>query len=101
MTTPSEPTLYPNGAARPRPRTGSPAHHFRTPAYIQGHTGVGRRALRCSFPTPRRWPTAAMACPANRCTASACARPTCGPTTPAIPADTLLVDVYQHWLEPA
>ena len=39
MTTPAEPTLYPDGATV-RVRVGSPSHHFRTPAYIQGHTGV-------------------------------------------------------------
>ena len=37
MTTPDEPTLYANGTPV---RVGSPAPHFRTPAYIQGHTGT-------------------------------------------------------------
>ena len=50
MTTPTETVLYPDGASV-RVRVGSPAHHFRTPAYIQGHTGVVD-ALCGVFPNP-------------------------------------------------
>ena len=39
MTTSAEPVRFPDGATV-RVRVGSPPHHFRTPAYVQGHTGV-------------------------------------------------------------
>ena len=39
MTTSAEPALYSDGCAV-RVRPGSPAQHFRTPAYIHGHTGT-------------------------------------------------------------
>ena len=39
MTTAAEPVIYPDGTPV-RVRVGYPAHHFRTPAYIQGHTGT-------------------------------------------------------------
>ena len=58
MTTPAEPVLYPDGASV-RIRTGAPAHHFRTPAYIQGHTGVVD-ALCGVYPNPETWSMAAM-----------------------------------------
>ena len=37
-----EPVRYPNGASV-RIRVGTPAHHFPTPAYIQGRGGAVRR----------------------------------------------------------
>ena len=54
MPTSAEPALFPDGAAV-RVRTGYPAHHFRTPAYIQGHT-VTVDALCGVFPNPKTLP---------------------------------------------
>ena len=80
----SEPVRYADGVVV-RIRTGSPAHHFRTPAYIQGHTGTVAALCGVLPPTRSPWPTAATACPVNPSTVSSCGRPTCGPITPATP----------------
>ena len=67
MTTPAESVSYPNGAAV-RVRVGSPTRHFRTPAYIQGHTGTVD-ALCGVYPNPESLAHSDVGL-ANRSTAS-------------------------------
>lgn len=85
---------------RVRVRVGAPPGHFRTPAYIQGRTGAVQ-AIHGAFPNPE-----SLACGGDGLPAQAlylvrfdqthvCA--TCG----APPQDKLLIDIYEHWLEPA
>ena len=85
---------------RVRVRVGAPPGHFRTPVYIQGRTG-GIEAIHGAFPNPE-----SLACGGDGLPAQVlylvrfdqthvwegCAAP---------PRDTLLIGLYEHWLEPA
>jgi nitrile hydratase len=97
--TPTEPILYANGAAV-RIRTGSPAHHFRTPAYIQGHTGTVA-ALCGVYPNPESLAHGGDGLPRQPLYRIELRQTDLWPDYSGNPADTLQVDVYQHWLEPA
>ena len=53
------------------------------------------------IPTPSPWPTAATGCPASPLYRIRLRQTDLWADYAGNPADTLLVDVYQHWLEPA
>ena len=99
MTINSEPVLFPNGSPV-RIRTGSPAHHFRTPAYIQGHTGTVA-ALCGVYPNPESLAHGGDGRPRQPLYRIELRQTDLWPDYAGNPADTLQVDVYQHWLEPA
>ena len=83
-----------------RVRIGSPAHHFRTPAYIQGHVGVVD-ALCGVYPNPESLAHGGDGLPRQPLYRIRLSQTDLWPDYAGNPADTLLVDVYQNWLEPA
>ena len=95
----SEPVRYADGAVV-RIRTGSPAHHFRTPAYIQGHTGTVA-ALCGVYPNPESLAHGGGGLPRQPLYRIELRQTDLWPDYAGNPADTLQVDVYQHWLESA
>ena len=85
---------------RVRVRVGSPPGHFRTPTYIQGKTGRVE-ALCGSFRNPESLAHGGDGLPMQPLYRIEFSQNDLwdgysGPTS-----DKLLVDVYQHWLEPA
>ncbi len=95
----AEPVRFADGSAV-RVRTGSPAHHFRTPAYIQGHAGVVD-ALCGVYPNPESLAHGGDGMPRQPLYRIRMRQIDLWPDYAGNPADTLLVDVYQHWLEAA
>jgi len=85
---------------RVRVRVGYPPGHFRTPAYIQGKSGKVV-AVYGPFPNPESLAYSGSGLPAQPLyrvefdQTQVWDRYT-GPAT-----DKVLVDIYQHWLEPA
>ena len=83
-----------------RVRVGSPPGHFRTPEYIQGKTG--RVAALCGvFPNPESLAHGGSGLPRQPLYQVEFVQVEVwdGYTGPA--GDKLLVDIYEHWLEPA
>ena len=95
----AEPVRYANGAGV-RIRVDAPAHHCRTPAYIQGRRGVVA-ALCGVYPNPESLAHGGDALPAQPLYRIRLRQTDLWPDYAGHPADTLLVDVYQHWLQPA
>ena len=95
----AEPVRFPDGATV-RVRTGAPPHHFRTPAYIQGRAGVVD-ALCGVYPNPESLAHGGDGRPRQPLYRIRLRQTDLWPDYAGNPADTLLVDVYQHWLEPA
>lgn len=96
---PAAPVLYQPGDPV-RVRVDAPAGHFRTPAYIQGHTG--RVAALCGvFPNPESLAYGGSGRPAQPLYRVEFAQTRVWPEYPGPAADKILVDLYQHWLEPA
>ena len=84
---------------RVRVRAGSPPGHFRTPAYIQGKSG--RVAALCGvFPNPESLAHGGSGLPAQPLYRVEFAQTDLWSQYRGPAADKLLVDVYQHWLEP-
>ena len=93
------PTRYQPGD-RVTVRVDAPAHHFRTPAYIQGQTG--RVAALCGvFPNPESLAHGGSGQPAQPLYRIEFAQSQVWPDYRGSAADKILVDIYQHWLEPA
>ena len=99
MAATAEPVNYANGASV-RVRIGSPEHHFRTPAYIQGRVGVVD-ALCGVYPNPESLAHGGDGLPRQPLYRIRLRQTDLWPEYGGNPADTLLVDVYQNWLEPA
>ena len=99
MTTAAESVLYPDGTPV-RVRVGSPPNHFRTPAYIQGRLGVVD-ALCGIYPNPESLAHGGDGLPRQPLYRVRLRQTDLWDEYTGNPADTLLVDVYQHWLEPA
>ena len=84
-----------------RVRTGSPSHHHRTPLYVKGKTG--RVAAPCGvFHNPESRAYGGSGLPKQPLyrvefdQAYVWGSAYTGP-----PRDTVYVDIYEHWLEPA
>ena len=93
------PVRYANGAPV-RIRVDAPAHHCRTPAYIQGRRGVV--VAWCGvYPNPESLAHGGDGLPAQPLYRIRLRQTDLWPDYAGHPADTLLVDVYQHWLQPA
>ena len=99
MTMSAEPVLYSDGASV-RVLTGSPANHFRTPAYIQGYVGI-IDALCGVYPNPESLAHGGDGLPRQPLYRIRLRQTELWPDYAGNTSDTLLVDVYQHWLEPA
>lgn len=93
------PARYANGAPV-RIRVDAPAHHYRTPAYIQGQRGVVA-ALCGVYPNPESLAHGGDGLPAQPLYRIRLRQTDLWPDYAGNPDDTLLVDVYQHWLQPA
>ena len=84
-----------------RVRAAFPPGHVRTPHYLRGRRGV-IESIAGHFANPEELaygrdglPERALYRVRFRAGAS------CGRTMPAPPADSAVVDIYEHWLEPA
>ena len=81
-------------------RVDAPAGHFRTPTYIQGQTG--RVTALCGvFPNPESLAYGGTGRPAQPLYRIEFAQSQVWPEYQGPAADKILVDIYQHWLEPA
>ena len=81
-------------------RVGSPPRHIRTPAFIQGKTGRVER-LYGAFPDPETLAygaTYAERVPLYRVRFD---QADVWKRYAGRPGDSICVDIYQHWLEPA
>jgi protein involved in polysaccharide export with SLBB domain len=93
-------------AARYRPgdrvriRIGSPPGHFRTPAYIQGKTGVVA-AVHGAFPNPESLAYGGDGLPEQVLYQIRFEQPQVWEHYRSAPQDKLFIDIYEHWLEPA
>jgi nitrile hydratase subunit beta len=85
---------------RVRVRVGSPAGHFRTPAYIQGKTGVVA-AVHGAFRNPESLAYGGDGLPRQYLYLVRFEQPQVWGTYAASLQDQLFIDIYEHWLEPA
>jgi len=84
---------------RVRVRLGSPPGHFRTPSYIQGKTG--RIVALCGvFPNPESLAHDGSGLPRQPLYRVAFAQHEVWAEYPGPARDKVLVDIYQHWLDP-
>jgi hypothetical protein len=82
-----------------RVRVGSPAGHFRTPVYVQGKIGVVE-ARHGAFPNPESLAHGGDGLPEQFLYLVRFDQTTIWPQYPATFRDKLLIDIYEHWLEP-
>ena len=83
-----------------RVRVDSPAGHFRTPAYVQGRTG--RVAALCGvFRNPESLGHGGSGLPARPLYRVEFSQGDLWDDYAGSGSDKLLVDIYEHWLEPA
>ena len=85
---------------RVRVRVGSPPGHFRTPAYIQGKTGRVE-AVCGAFRNPESLAHGGDGLPVQPLYRIEFFQSDLWNEYPGPASDKLLVDVYEHWLEPA
>lgn len=85
---------------RVRVRRAYPPGHVRIPWYIRGHAGVVER-LCGAYPNPEELAYARNGLPAQPLYRVRFAQPDLWPGYAGSPADTVDVEIYQHWLEPA
>ncbi len=83
-----------------RIRVGSPPGHFRTPAYIQGKTGI-IEALHGAFRNPESLAHGSDGLPKQFLYLVRFDQTHVWQPYTAAPRDKLLIDIYEHWLEPA
>ena len=74
--------------------------HIRTPWYIRGRTGVIER-LCGAYPNPEELAYARSGLPARPLYRVRFAQAAVWPDYAGSAADTLDVEIYEHWLEPA
>ena len=85
---------------RVRVRVGSPPGHFRTPSYI--HNQVGRVVAQCGvFPNPESLAHGGDGLPKQPLYRVEFLQSQVWDNYNGPSADKVLVDIYQHWLEPA
>jgi hypothetical protein len=83
-----------------RIRVGSPPGHFRTPAYIQGKTGVVE-VLHGAFPNPESLAHGGDGLPKQFLYLVRFDQTHIWQQYPPTLRDKLLIDIYEHWPEPA
>jgi nitrile hydratase len=81
-------------------RQAFPPGHIRTPWYVRGRTGVVVQ-LCGAFPNPEELAFRRSGLPAQPLYRVRFAQRDMWPDYQGPPQDTLDVDLYQHWLEPA
>ncbi|MBI3798145.1 MAG: nitrile hydratase subunit beta [Deltaproteobacteria bacterium] len=83
-----------------RVRLGAPPGHFRTPTYIQGKTGsvVARHG---AFRNPESLAYGGDGLPKQFLYLIRFDQPQLCNQYTVSPQDTLFIDIYEHWLEPA
>lgn len=74
--------------------------HIRTPWYIRGHTGVIER-LCGSYPNPEELAYVRSGLPAQPLYRVRFIQSQVWPDYAGGPADSIDVEIFQHWLEPA
>lgn len=74
--------------------------HIRTPWYIRGHAGVIER-LCGVYPNPEELAYARTGLPAQPLYRVRFVQAQVWPDYAGSPADTIDVEIYQHWVEPA
>lgn len=85
---------------RVRVRDAWPPGHIRTPAYIRGHTGEIVASLG-TFPNPEEIAYRRSGLPAQALYRVRFRQHEVWPHYAGPAVDTLDVEIYQHWLEPA
>lgn len=85
---------------RVRVRRAFPPGHVRTPYYIRGHFGIVERALD-AFPNPEERAYGRSGLPKQPLYRVRFRQVDLWPEYRGVPTDTVDVEVYQHWLEPA
>ena len=83
-----------------RIRVGYPPHHFRTPAYIQGKTGVVA-AVHGAFRNPETLAHDGDGLPKQPLYLVGFHQQDVWEDYNAAPRDTLFIDIYEQWLESA
>ncbi len=84
---------------RVRVRVDSPRHHFRTPAYVQGKSG--RVVALCGvFPNPETLAHGGSGLPQKPLYRVEFPQTEVWEKYQGPAGDTVLVDIYEHWLEP-
>jgi len=83
-----------------RVRVGSPLGHFRTPHYIQGKTG-SVAAVHGTFRNPESLAYGGDGLPKQFLYLVCFEQTQVWEQYPASRQDRLLIDIYEHWLEPA
>ena len=81
-------------------RVGNPGGHFRTPTYIQGQTGR-ITAIGGVFANPESLAYGGRGQPRQPLYRVEFQQSQVWPNYRGPAADRILVDIYQHWLEPA
>ena len=80
-------------------RVDTPTHHFRTPSYVQGKTG--RVAALCgAFPNPETLAHGGTGLPAQQLYRVEFAQSDLWHKYQGPERDKLLIDIYEHWLNP-
>lgn len=74
--------------------------HIRTPWYIRGHTGVIER-LCGAYPNPEELAYARSGLPAQPLYRVRFIQSKVWPDYAGSPADSIDIEIFQHWLEPA
>jgi hypothetical protein len=81
-------------------RRAYPPGHVRTPWYIRGHAGVIER-LCGAYPNPEELAYARSGLPAQPLYRVRFLQREVWPDYSGSPDDTVDIEIYQHWLEPA
>ena len=85
---------------RVRVRVGSPPGHFRTPAYIQGKIGAVER-VHGDYRNPESLAYGGDGLPKKPLYLVRFSQSQLWPKYMGLAGDQLLMDIYEHWLEPA
>src|ERR1051325_6829794 len=83
---------------RVRVREDYPAHHFRTPGYVHGQGGAVH-AVRGPFRNPETLAHGGDGLPAKYLYQVRFSQKDVWPDYSGPAADTVLVDIFEHWLE--
>jgi nitrile hydratase subunit beta len=83
-----------------RVRVGMPPGHFRTPTYVQGRTGV-IEARHGAFRNPESLAHGGDGLPEQFLYLVRFDQTHVWPQYPGASRDKILIDLYEHWLEPA
>ncbi|MGQ0665133.1 MAG: SH3-like domain-containing protein [Pseudomonadota bacterium] len=81
------------------PEAGPARVHVRTPHYLRGKAGVVERVLG-AFPNPEELAFGKPGLPARPLYHVRFRHRDLWPAVAGAPRDTLMADVYEHWLEP-